>query len=321
MIPAPTVDVVVPSWGRSEALVRCLEALLRQSVPPQRVVVVCRATDAASRARAAEWSAATNDVVQPVVVGASGLVAAMRAGVTATTAEVVAFTDDDARPREDWIARMGGWFARADVGAVGGRDVQRGVPADPTKVVGRMAPFGRMSGWHHVGTGAPSDVDVLKGVNLAVRADALVLPKPGVLCDAGTSAHFEVLICRAVQRAGWRVVYDPAIVVDHDVLPRVDSARLGDGADRDVVRAVATNRIVASTVLDRRRLPVQLGYGLAVGTRESPGLARALVALMGREGDVAARLPSSVAGQVAGAGRVMAIRNAVDSCADLRKAG
>lgn len=312
----PTIDVVVPSYGRPAALVRCLAALRAQQAPPDRVVVVARESDVTTRARLDEMHV---DGLRVVLVAEAGLVAALRAGVAATTAEVVAFTDDDARPRPDWIARLLAWFARDDVGAVGGRDVQEGVDPDGAPVVGRLLPFGRMTGAHQLGRGAPRDVDVLKGVNLAVRADALVLPRRGLLADHGASPHVEVLVCEGVRRAGWRIVYDPAVLVDHDVLPRAGEHRIGSGDDRDAARATACNRIVAATVLERRRLPVELGYGLVVGTRESPGLVRSVAAAVGGERAVASRLPVSWAGQVGGAWRVCTRRGpVVDSCQALR---
>jgi glycosyltransferase involved in cell wall biosynthesis len=312
------IDVIVPSYGRPEALSRCIDALLGQEVEPARILVVVRRTDAPTRAVLDRFGSSR---LTAVVVEEPGLGAALRRAVAASSGEIVALTDDDARPRVDWVRRLAAWFTRSDVGAVGGRDVVPGVVEDRSKVVGRLAPFGRMSGWHHVGSGAPSDVDVLKGVNLAVRAEALVLPRPGVLCDAGSMPHVEVLMCDAVRSAGWRVVYDPAILVDHDALPRVDSDRISDRFDPEVVRAVATNRIVAATVLDRRRLPVQLGYALAIGTREGPGLARTAAALLARDHDVAARLVPALAGHLAGAWRAATERDAVETCRDLRRAG
>jgi len=318
MTNGPAIDVVVPSYGRPDALERCLLALHEQTVPPARVVVVVRADDDATRALLDR----SPYPVEVTTVADRGITAALRAGVALTGAEVVAFTDDDARPRPDWIARLTSWFTRADVDAVGGRDVQADRPADGTKVVGRLHRWGRMTGEHHVGCGAPRDVDILKGVNLAVRAAALGLPRAGLLEPAGNDPHNELVISAWARRHGGRIVYDPAVLVDHDLEPRFGERRLGGPADEPaVVYATAANRVIAACAVARGRLPAQLAYGVLVGTRESPGLARALVAAGRGESLVVQRLGPSLRGQVSGGWRVAVRREpAVVTCAQLRAA-
>jgi glycosyltransferase involved in cell wall biosynthesis len=314
----PSIDVVVPSYGRPAALERCLVALHEQTVSPARVVVVIRADDRATRALLDR----APHPVEVTTVQERGIAAALRAGVALTNAEVVAFTDDDARPHPDWVARLGEWFVRADVDAVGGRDVQRDRPADGTRVVGRLHRWGRMTGEHHVGCGAPRDVDILKGVNLAVRADALGLPRAGLLEAAGNDPHNELVTLAWARRHGGRIVYDPDVLVDHDLAPRFGDSRLGGPADEPaVVYATAANRVIAACAVERGRLPAQLAYGVLVGTRESPGLVRAAVAAVRKESMVVDRLRPSLRGQLAGACRVIAWREApIVTCAELRAA-
>jgi glycosyltransferase involved in cell wall biosynthesis len=318
MTPRPAVDVVVPSYGRPDALERCLRALRDQTVPAERVVVVARQGDAPTLALLAEAPLP----VRWTTVRERGISAALRAGVALTTSEVVAFTDDDARPRPDWVARLAAWFARSDVDAVGGRDVQADQPVDATKVVGRLHRWGRMTGEHHVGCGVPRDVDVLKGVNLAVRAAALGLPRSGLLEVAGNDPHNELVTLAWVRRHGGRIVYDPAVVVDHDLAPRLGDSRLGAAAEPpEVVFATAANRVIGACAVEPARLPVQLAYGVLVGTRESPGLARAVVAGCRGESVVVDRLGPSLRGQLIGGWRVVTRRERpVVTCAELRAA-
>ena len=316
MTSTPAIDVVVPSYGRPEALERCLLALREQTVAPARVVVVVRDDDDETRALLDR----SPHPVEVTAVQDQGITAALRAGVALTDAEVVAFTDDDARPRPDWVARLTSWFARPDVDAVGGRDVQVDRPADGTKVVGRLHGWGRMTGEHHVGCGAPRDVDILKGVNLAVRCDALGLPRAGLLEPAGNDPHNELVTLAWARRHGGRIVYDPAVLVDHDLAPRYGDSRLGGPVDEpSVVYATAANRVIAACAVDRGRLPAQLAYGVLVGTRESPGLVRAAVGQLRREPMVVERLGPSLRGQLAGGWRVITRRGRpVVTCAELR---
>ena len=73
------VDVVIPTFKRPEALARCLEALERQTVPPESVEVV----DDSEEDRGPAYS--------------------RNLGWRRGSAPIVAFTDDDCVPSEDWI--------------------------------------------------------------------------------------------------------------------------------------------------------------------------------------------------------------------------
>jgi hypothetical protein len=163
---------------------------------------------------------------------------------------------------------------------------------------------------------------VLKGVNLAVRADALGLPRAGLLEVAGNDPHNELVTVAWVRRHGGRIVYDPAVIVDHDLAPRFEDSRLGGATEEpDVVYATAANRLIGACAVERGRLPAQLAYGVLVGTRESPGLGRAAVARCRGESTVLDRLGPSLRGQLAGGWRVVVRRDPpVVTCAELRAA-
>ena len=117
--------------------------------------------------------------MEEVVVSQSGTVAALCAGLSHVSGNVVAVTDDDAVPRYDWLERLTAAFDEESVGAVGGRDVVHhgGEIADGrAAVVGRMTWYGRLIGNHHLGTGVAREVDFLKGCNYAFRKRAVQDP-------------------------------------------------------------------------------------------------------------------------------------------------
>jgi len=286
------IAVVVPSYRRPELLRLCLEALSLQTEAAKEIVVVCRAGDGATAAELAEWPR-----IRAVVVEDAGVVAAMSAGVAATAAEIVAFTDDDAAPRPDWLATLHRHFCDPAVGAVGGRDVvDRPTQAGPlTQRVGKIERSGRVTGNHHLGCGAARDVAVLKGVNMAFRRP--VLSFPSGLRGSGAQVDFEVACCLAAADRGWRLVYDPEAVVDHTVGPRFDADRR-QRPERTAVSDAAYNRLAMLLSL-RPWLGVRRAiFGLLIGERATPGLARAVAALARGEGDVLHRLLPSLSGQL-----------------------
>lgn len=272
----PRVSVLVPSYRRPGALQSCLAALAAQSRLPDEIVVGVRASDEATVAVVLAAQAAG----QPVVVawaGIAGVVAAMQAALDASTGDIVALTDDDARARADWIAGLLAHFASAaDIGGVGGRDWQ---PSErgTARRVGIAQGFGRVIGNHHLGHGPARDVDILKGVNCAFRAPLLrAVGFDARLRGTGAQVHWELGVCLPLRRAGWRLVYDPRVAVDHDIAPRYDAdtlhrggfveAPLRDAVHNETVELLEGRSVVASAVV--------LAWALLVGSVGGPGLAQ-----------------------------------------------
>lgn len=292
------IEVIVPSYRRPDHLGRCLQAISVQSLRPERVIVVTRADDFRSRAVTADYAAKLPTPLETVVVDEPGVIAAITAGVATSSTPLIAFTDDDARPRPDWLEQMVRHFSAPTVGGVGGRDVlPEGTRSELTRRVGRFSSWGKLHGNHHVGCGPAREVHVLKGVNMGFRADALALPRPGILRGDGAQVDFEVLMCRWTALRGWRLVYDPAVVVDHDVAPREGPDRRGS-LEREAVSDAAYNALTAVWAL-RPVVPSQVLFPLAVGASRRPGLVRAGVGLLRGEIEVVARFRPAAAGYTA----------------------
>lgn len=291
----PAVDVVVPSYRRPQQLGECLEGLRRQTLAPERVIVVLRADDAESHAVVSEFHLPS---LRPVTVDTPGVVAAMTVGLSHTAAPLVAFTDDDAVPRADWLLRLSTHLADRRLGGVGGRDAIAGCVDRPTGDVGRLRWWGGHIGNHHLGTGPVREVDVLKGVNVAFRADALALPAPGVLRGGGAEAHWEILVCDHLRRQGLALLYDPDLVVDHRPGRRFDDDDRSTPS-HGAVADKAHNQLMATAGLAPALRPVHYLGGVLRGDRATPGVGRALVGVARREPDVARRLLPALRGRTA----------------------
>lgn len=299
----PRVSVLVPSFRRPAALQRCLAALRAQSRPPEHVVVGVRAGDDATVA-VVHAARAAGLPVAVAYTATAGVVAAMQAALDASVGDIIALTDDDARPRPDWIAGLLAHFESApDVGGVGGRDWQ---PAERGNAspVGIVQWCGRVIGNHHLGAGAARDVDVLKGANCAFRT--VLLRSVGFddrLRGSGAQAHWELGVCLPMRRAGWRLVYDPSVAVDHDIEPRPadDALPRGVFASRQLENAVHNESVA---LLEGRSLiasTIFLSWLLLVGSRESPGILQTIRRTARRDGDTAAAFFASCRGRFAGA--------------------
>jgi len=273
-------SVLIPTWRRPDDLVRCLHALAGQTHAPDEVVVVARPDDADT------WSALEALVageerelpLRPVTAGDPGLVASLNAGLDAVREEVVAVTDDDTVPRPDWLARIVAAFASDPLlGGVGGRDwvhEHGGLDGRRRARVGEVLWFGRVVGNHHLGWGGAREVDLLKGANMAFRREAL----RGIRIDErlrgrGSQVHTEIDLCLAVKQAGWRLVYDPAIAVDHFPAARPAGDHRHESSLARLADEVYNETYCLLKWLPWRGKAAVLAYGLAVGTRRAPGLA------------------------------------------------
>jgi cellulose synthase/poly-beta-1,6-N-acetylglucosamine synthase-like glycosyltransferase len=284
------ITVLVPTYRRPQDLERCLSAIQQQTRAADEVLAIVRDTDDETHAFLKSF-----DPILPclriVTVTLSGVIAAIDAGFAAAAGELIAITDDDAAPHPDWLERIESNFqADPRVGGVGGRDrlyLGTQLVAGAAPVVGKLQWFGRMVGNHHIGVGSAREVDLLKGVNMSFRSSALA----GLRCDerlkgTGAQVHFELALCLAVKQRGWKLIYDPAICVDHYPAQRFDED------ERQGFSAIATANAVhneTSILLDRGSLLqrfIYICWSVLVGTRSAFGLVQ-LLRFLPQEGSLA----------------------------------
>lgn len=310
----PRVSVLVPSYGRPASLTRCLAALGAQTRAPDEVVVGVRTGDDATVA-VVEAARATGLPVHVATVAAAGVVASMQAALDAAMGDIVALTDDDARPFPAWIDGLVAHFQSApDVGGVGGRDWQPYERGNARRV-GVVQWFGRVIGNHHLGAGPARDVDVLKGVNCSFRAPLLrAVGFDGRLRGTGAQVHWELGVCLPMRRAGWRLIYDPSVAVDHDVAPRLDADQMHRGvfAEPPLVDAVH-NETVA--LLEERHGAARacfLAWAFLVGTGEAPGPIQCARRILQGDRMAIRRWRAAITGRFAGASTERRLRRKLD---------
>ena len=126
--PTLRVSVVIPTYRRPELLVRCLDALLAQTLPAHcyEIIVVDDGSDDDARAACADVARRSCDRAGPVVRylrprGTRGPAAARNRGWRAAQGRVVAFTDDDTIPDPEWLRQGETALAANGVEAAWGR--------------------------------------------------------------------------------------------------------------------------------------------------------------------------------------------------------
>ncbi len=270
-----TISVVIPTYRRPKKLACSLDALKKQKVPTYEVLVVVRDTDTET------WTflQTFNPELLPmrtVTVNVSGVVAAMNAGMNATSGDIIAFTDDDAAPHTDWLERIEAHFlSDSNIGGVGGRDwVYHGTELEEGErpVVGQVQWFGRVIGGHHLGVGESREVDVLKGVNMSFRRSAIgQIHFDPRMRGTGAQVHFELGFSLALKRAGWKLIYDPKVAVNHYPAQRFDEDQRNRFNDIALINAVHNETLVLLENLPSTRRTAFVFWATFMGTRDAPG--------------------------------------------------
>lgn len=273
-----TISVIIPTYHRPKELERCLEALKKQNRQADEVLVTVRDSDTET------WTFLASFDPQPlplhiikVSVSVPGVVAAMNMGMDAASGDIIAFTDDDAAPHTDWLERMEAHFlSDSNIGGVGGRDwVYHGTQLEKgeREVVGQVQWFGRVIGEHHLGVGEAREVDVLKGVNMSFRRSAIAqMHFDTRMRGTGAQVHFELAFSLALKRAGWKLIYDPKVAVNHYPAQRFDEDQRNRFNDIALLNAVHNETLVLLENLPSTRRTAFVIWATFVGTRDAPGL-------------------------------------------------
>jgi glycosyltransferase involved in cell wall biosynthesis len=276
-----TLAVVVCSRDRPRLLGDCLGALTVQEADELLVVDSASGSDATA-------VVATDHGLRCVRVDEPGLARARNAAMRETTADVVAFTDDDCAPRGDWAQTIRARFTKSLVegertGFVAGRVVASG-DGQPVSVLLGAVPRRYEGGddASHIGHGANFAIsrtcwealggfDELLGVGATLR-----------------SAEDTDLMWRAL-REGWIGYFEPNAVVSHtqwrgrrDALRASYGYGVGAGALRRKVGQLAGHqagrRLSAGSLRHTLRLAAadaRNGYefGVAVNLLRATGIA------------------------------------------------
>ncbi len=271
-----TVSVVIPSYLRPKDLERCLTALVNQQRKAEEIVIIARPDDTGT------WDViAAFEKKLPIVqvqVFEPGLIQAENAGIKVASGKIIAFTDDDAEPHQDWVEKIMKTFQESSpmIVGVGGRDIiyQDGSPMNKcNKIIGKVSWFGRLQGNHAYGCGAARLVDTLKGVNMAYRSEFLKpLGLDARLLGTGAQMHSELMLGSHAKKQGFRLLYDPQIAVDH-----YPGKRFGRDS-RDVFNFQTMVENVHNEtlgILNYLNVPQKLAFvmwAIIVGHRGAPGL-------------------------------------------------
>ncbi|NEQ88747.1 MAG: glycosyltransferase [Moorea sp. SIO2I5] len=275
------ITVIVPTYRRPKDLERCLEALEKQTRSADEVLVIVRDTDAETWAFLEAFNPEVLPI-RPVTLSIPGQVAALNAGLDRAQGDIIAITDDDAAPRGNWLTDIETHFLSDHrIGGVGGRDwvhVGNDLENGARERVGRVQWYGRVIGNHHLGVGLPREVDVLKGANMSYRRTAISgLRFDQRLRGTGAQVHNDLGFSLALRKAGWKLMYDPGVAVDHYPAQRFDEDQRGIVfSDTALINAAHNETIVLLDYFPVLQRIIFIVWSTLVGTRVQPGFLQCL---------------------------------------------
>lgn len=275
----PVASVLIPSFGRPSSLSECLNSLAAQSRLPDEVVVVWQGDDSPTLDAAERFAETSRFPVRVLHLADPGIVPAENLALRHSVGEFILLIDDDAVAPVDWVERHLAHYRDPAVGAVGGpavnHDSGRSLPINNRTPIGRITRLGRFIGNMHdqplEWRSKPAfEVDHLVGYNMSLRRCAFDRFEDGL---KRYWQMFEADACLQVRARGYRVLFDPGIVVDHYLTPRVSVYEGGRGGDAEqkVGNAAYNAAFILSKHTSGPKRLARWSFQTAVGTTQAPG--------------------------------------------------
>ncbi len=210
------LSVVIATYNRPEALQNSVRDVLEQLPPGGELVVVDQSDD--------DLIATLPPQARVVRLQPPSLPIARNVGVQHTSGEVILFLDDDVRLHPGCLAAHVEAFGDPTVGGTVGQIVEHEVRPNRSGTINRIGRGGRvltnLTGRHR------TEVQTLKGANMAYRRRALAAAGPFDPNYLGTAILEDADLSTRVRNLGWRLMYLPDASLDHLSVP-VGGVRVG----------------------------------------------------------------------------------------------
>jgi GT2 family glycosyltransferase len=213
------VSVVVPTYSmdRYSDFCECVDALLAQTYDDIEIIAIIDGSEAVYERVCDDYGHEEN-VVYYLSYDNAGPLSRGNMGAIQASGEVVALTDDDAVPEEDWVEQLVDAYERHDATAVGGRMTANWVAGKADYI---PEEFYFLIGVTH--RGFPTEEREVRntfGANLSFKREAFLklggIKLGGI--DPSSVQGRETEFCSRLGRAyGEGVVYTPDAVVSHKI--------------------------------------------------------------------------------------------------------
>ncbi|KXK25839.1 MAG: PGL/p-HBAD biosynthesis glycosyltransferase [candidate division WS6 bacterium OLB20] len=211
------ITVIVNTLNRPESLALCLESLRKQTYKDFEVVVVDQSRNRRSKAVCKPYNLKYYRIRKR-----NNLSVSRNYGINMAAGDVLAFIDDDAQAREDWIERIAAAFSSEEApDLIAGRVIDVSDPENPVTQFqnGIVSSFGytediRPSDERRYGKGHAGWYLRPMGANMILRKQAAVAA--GGFDEFYEYIHDETDIAVRLIKNGGTAVYDDQLIVEHN---------------------------------------------------------------------------------------------------------
>jgi glycosyltransferase involved in cell wall biosynthesis len=196
------ISVVVPVYNGARTIARTVECLLRQSLAPAEIIIIDDGSTDGTRQALEKFSGQIRVRTQTN----SGPASARNSGVRLATGDLVAFTDSDCLPDEDWLEKLSSGFDSPPVAGVGGavRSAIRGMTGEYVDAIGLLDP----------GRDREDAIPYLITANACFRREVLI--KAGLFDERfRRPGGEEPDLCLRIRRMGYRFRFSKQALVRH----------------------------------------------------------------------------------------------------------
>lgn len=219
-------SVVIITRNRPHVIENCIKSIMAQDYGKFEIIVV----DSSSDIRTKEIIAGFFGVKYIYFKnGKNQMPASRNLGIEASKGEIIAFVDDDTLVGKGWLYACIKAYKDPGIGAVGGRIIEpdtRQLDHSRTAEIGKISPTGEFIANFDCDPGKSIEVDTLRGCNMSFNKE--VFSKVGVFDPNYTANNCREeadLITRA-KRAGFKVIFEPEMILEHLVEKREDVDRV-----------------------------------------------------------------------------------------------
>ncbi|MEM7553791.1 MAG: hormogonium polysaccharide biosynthesis glycosyltransferase HpsN [Cyanobacteria bacterium P01_A01_bin.84] len=228
----PFISVVIPTYGREEALRDSIVDILKQDYPKFEVLVVDQTAEHKPEIQAFLSEQAATDTIKLHKLNWASLPGARNYAVRRCIGDVILFIDDDIQSEPGLLAAHAkNYVENPEIGAVAGRVFDRMKMADSAqgrtqgdasyKTIEYLPPQAMDPGiaWYYidlVNTVKPQQVLTARGCNMSFRRE--IFYKHGLKFDErfrGSAVREESDFCLRIRQTGYKIWYDPEASLVH----------------------------------------------------------------------------------------------------------
>jgi GT2 family glycosyltransferase len=228
----PFVSVIVPTYGREQALRDSLEDLLQQDYPNYEILVVDQTPQHEPETETYLQALSQTGRIKLYRLNWASLPGARNYAVRRSSGEIIIFTDDDVKVESGFLkAHIQTYIDKPEVGAVAGRvfdrmkmdDAAQGkTQGDATyKTIEYLPPQAMDPGiaWYYIDlvhTIKPQEVLTTRGCNMSFRRE--IFTKYGLHFDErfqGSAVREESDFCLRIRKTGYKIWYQPEAHLVH----------------------------------------------------------------------------------------------------------